>query len=219
MQEAILKSIRLVEEKPKAVKQAIHFKATLLEGMQVIGGSTNALTEIAGKIDENGAVLANRKKGFWEKIRLVIRQMMNSEPEEVIYELQYMDITKGLPIKEKISYHQFRSDMDKKIRFAASLSGQGPVLSKLSAMSEEQIISYLERGIRDLQFLHRTLGALDEFFKSNAAKDDREKIKGIKPELATIKNSIVRANQLRHEYSAQKEEEEQLKRLGVNPTA
>jgi hypothetical protein len=31
-----------------------------------------------------------------------------------------------------------------------------------------------------------------------------------------MKNAVVRANQKRHDYSAQKEEEEQLKRLGVN---
>ncbi|MDR0585391.1 MAG: hypothetical protein LBG57_13745 [Treponema sp.] len=219
MQAAVLQSLKLVEEKPKTVKPAVNFKTILLEGIQVIGGSANALTEIAGKIDENEAVLASRKKTFWEKVRNIIRQMMNSQPEEVIYEVQYMDITKGAPVKEKINYRQFRSDMDKKIRFFSSLGGQGPAFSKLSAMSEEQIISYLERSIRDLQSLHRTLGALDEFFKGNAAKEDREKIKGIKPELATIKNSIVRSNQLRHEYSAQKEEEKQLKRLGVSPTA
>ncbi|MDR1576238.1 MAG: hypothetical protein LBS37_09560 [Treponema sp.] len=219
MQEAILKSLKLVEEKPKVVKPAVDFKATLLEGVQVIGGSTNALTEIVGKIDENGAVLANRKKSFWEKVRLIIRQMMHSEPEEVIYEVQYMDVTKGIPVKEKINYHQFRADLDKKIRVFAKLGGQGTALSKLGAMSEEQITSYLDRSIRELQSLHRTLGALDDFFKSSSAKEEREKIKGIKPELSTVKNSIVRANQFRHEYNAQKEEEEQLKRLGVSPTA
>ena len=84
-------------------------------------------------------------------------------------------------------------------------------------MTEEQIISYLEKNIRDVQFLHRTLGALDDFFKSNATADDRAKIKGIKPELGAIKNSIVKANQLRYEFSAQKEEEDQMKRLGINP--
>jgi hypothetical protein len=95
----------------------------------------------------------------------------------------------------------------------------GPATAKLAAMAEDQIITYLERSIRDVQFFHRTMSALDEYFKAKAPQADREKIKGIKPELATIKNAIVRANQLRHEYSAQKEEEEQLKRLGINPVA
>jgi hypothetical protein len=219
MHESILKFLRLADEKPKAVKPTVDFKATLLEGIQVIGGSTNALNEITGKIDENESILSNRKKSFWEKLRLVIRHMMNSEPEEVIYEIQHMDISRGVPVKEKMNFHQFRADMDKKIRILTGLGGQGPALSKLSSMTEEQIISYLERGIREVQSLHRTLGALDDFFKTTVDKEDRERIKGIKPELATLKNSIVRANQLRHEYSAQKEEEEQLKRLGVSPTA
>jgi hypothetical protein len=219
MREAILKSLKVADEKPKAVKPAVNFKVTLLEGVQVIGGSANALAEVAGKIDENESILANQKKTFWEKIRLVIRQMMNSEPEEVIYELQYVDPSKGTPVKEKISYHQFRTEMDKKVRVLAGLSGQGAALGKLSSMAEEQILSYLERCIRDVQSLHRILSALDEFFKASVPKEMRDQIKGIKPELATLKNSIVRANQLRHEYSAQKEEEEQLKRLGIKPGA
>jgi len=65
--------------------------------------------------------------------------------------------------------------------------------------------------------MHKTLSALDEFFKAEVNKEDRDKVRGIKPELATIKNAIVRANSKRHDYSAQKEEEEQLRRLGVKP--
>ena len=219
LRDAVLKAMKLADEKPKTVKAAVNFKATLLEGVQVIGGASNALTEIGGKIDENQTILANQKKNLWEKLRLLFRQMMNSEPEEVVYDLQYLDPTKGAAVKERISFHHFRADMDKRTRILMSLSGQGPSLGKLSSMAEEQIISYLERYIRDVQYLHRTLSALDEFFKASAPKEDRERIKGIKPELATLKNSIVRANQLRHEYSAQKEEEEQLKRLGITPGA
>jgi hypothetical protein len=219
MREAILKSLKLEDEKPKNAKPTVNFKNTLLEGVMVIGAASNALGEIAIKVDENETILANQKKGFWEKIRLILRQMMKSEPEEVIYDVQYLDPTKGAPVKEKISYHQFRTDMEKRTRILASLSGQSSALAKLSSMPEEQIISYLERYIRDVQYLHRTLSALDEFFKASVPKEERERIKGIKPELATLKNSIVRANQLRHEYSAQKEEEEQLKRLGVSPGA
>jgi hypothetical protein len=217
LQEAVLKTLKVTEEKPKVVKAAVNFKATLLEGVQVIGGSANALTEIAGKLDENESILANQKKGLWEKIRLLLRQMMNSEPEEVIYDVQYVDSAKGVPVKEKVSYHKFRAEMDKKIRVFMGLSGQGAALAKLNSMAEEQIVSYLERTIREVQAIHRTLSGLDDFFKTSAPKEDRERIKGIKPELSTIKNSIVRANQLRYEYSAQKEEEEQLKRLGIAP--
>jgi len=86
-------------------------------------------------------------------------------------------------------------------------------------MTEEQIIGYLDKNIRDVQSLHRTMNALDDFFKANAVKEDREKLKGIKPELSALKNIIVKANQLRYEYSAQKEEEDQMKRLGIGHSA
>jgi len=109
--------------------------------------------------------------------------------------------------------------MEKKIRILTGMSANGPVMAKLRAMNEEQCITYLERTIRDVQNYHRLLTSLDDYFKSNVSQHDRSRIKGIKPELASLKNCIVKANQLRAEYTAAKEEEEQMKRLGIHPGA
>jgi hypothetical protein len=219
LREAVLKSLAVEIAKPKTVKTPVSFKAILLEGVHVIGSVNFALTEIGPKLDENEALLANRKKNLWEKIRLLLRQMMNKEPDEVIYEVAHMDPTKGAVVRENIDFHRFRNEMDRKNRTLASLVSHGAAQPKLDVMPEEQLTSFLEKTIRDVQSLHRTLTALDEFFKTEAPKEDREKVKGIKPELATIKNAIVRANQIRHEYNAQKEEEEQMRRLGIAPGA
>ncbi|MDR0443003.1 MAG: hypothetical protein LBH44_06325 [Treponema sp.] len=216
MREAVLKALKVAEEKPKSTKPAVNFKNILLDGIQVIGGASTALNEIGVKLDENESVIESRKKGFMEFIKNLVRQMTHAEPEEVVYTVEYLDTTKGVPVKEKVNFHQFRDDMDKKTKILNSFV-RGPAYTKLSNMTEEQIIGYLERNIRDVQAFHKTLGALDDFFKSNAPSDIREKIKGIKPELSTMKNSIVRANQLRYEYSAQKEEDDQMKRLGITP--
>jgi len=214
LKETILNTLRVKEDKPKAAKPTINLKNILLDGIQVIGGSSNTLTEIVGKLDENHGIMESRKKGFIQKIKELIRQITNAEPEEVIYSVECMDPTKGIPVKEKISFHQFKSDLDKKIRILSSFV-RGSAYNKIAAMSEEQIITYLEKYINDVQALFRTLGALDDFFKANVDPSDRDKVKGIKPDLTALKNTFVRANQLRHEYSAQKEEEEQMKRLGV----
>jgi hypothetical protein len=40
-------------------------------------------------------------------------------------------------------------------------------------------------------------------------------IKGIKIEIGALKNAVVKANQKKYEYIAQKEEQEQLKKLGI----
>ena len=217
LRDTVLNALRVAEDKPKAAKAAVNYKNILLDGIQVIGGASNTLNEICAKLDENQTIMESRKKGLLAAIKELIRQITNAEPEEVIYNIEYLDTTKGIPVKEKINFHRFRDDLEKKIKILTSFM-RGPAYNKLSAMTEDQIINYLEKNIRDVQFLHKTLGALDDFFKANVATEDRDKVKGIKPELSALKNSIVKANQLRYEYSAQKEEEDQMKRLGINPT-
>jgi len=214
LRDSILNILKVKEVKTKAVKPQVVFKNILLEGIQVVGGSSASLSEIASKIDENHNIIENRKKSFIESLKKLIRQITNAPPEEVVYTIEYLDPTKGAPVKEKINYHQFRDDLDKRIRIYSSFS-RGSAYQKISAMTEEQIIVYLERYIKELTQLHRTLNSFDEYFKANVEPGEREKIKGIKPELSALKNSYVKANQLRHEYSAQKEEDDQMKRLGV----
>jgi hypothetical protein len=218
MRDTILNSLKVAEKKQKSLKPAVNFKNILLDGIQVIGGAGATFGEIGAKLDENQTVMESRKKGFFAAIKELIRQITNAEPEEVIYNVEYLDPTKGVPVKERVNFHNFRDEIDKKAKILNSFV-RGPAYQKLSVMTEEQIIGYLEKNIKDVQTIHKTLGALDEFFKANVPAEDRGKIKGIKPDLSAVKNTIVRANQLRYEYSAQKEEEEQLKRLGVHLTS
>jgi len=152
-----------------------------------------------------------------QKLKKLFQQMLNKEPDPIIYNVEYLDPVKGIPVREKINYNSFRGDLDRKIRILTPMASRGVAATKLESMQEEQLVGFLERNIRELQSLHKILGALDDFFKAEVDRMDRDRIKGIKPELATIKNAILRANSKRHEYSAQKEEEEQLKRLGVDP--
>ena len=52
--------------------------------------------------------------------------------------------------------------------------------------------------------------------RAPAPVEDRPKLKGIKAELLTIKGALIKANQKKHEYVAQMEEAEQMKRLGIS---
>jgi hypothetical protein len=216
LRESVLKALKAGEDKPKAAKPKVDYKAILLDGIQSIGVSSSVLSECAKKIDENEVVLESRKKSFWEKFRLLMRAMMKSEPEELVFELQCIDQATGTHKTENLYFYQFRADMDKRIKILNGMSPQGTVMNKLKAMPEDQVTAYLEKTIRDIQNYHRTLTSLDEYFKSSVPAHDRARIRGIKPELASIKNCLIRANQFRHEYIAQKEEEEQMKRLGIN---
>jgi len=217
LREAVLKKLQIAEAKPKTVKAPISFKNILLEGIQGLGGTATTFSEILAKMDENQIILQNRKQTFFEKFKRLMQQIFSKEPDPIIYELEYIDPIKGILIHEKVNFNSFRADLDRKVRTLTPMAARGSAASKLESIHEDQLVGFLERNIREVQTLHKTLGALDEFFKTAVDRADREKIRGIKPELGTIKNAIVRANSKRHEYTAQKEEEEQLKRLGVNP--
>jgi hypothetical protein len=216
---AILKSLKVADEKPKAAKPKTSYKDILISGIQALGSSASVLNEIAQKLDENQAVLESQKKGLWEKLRQILRSMVNSNPEEIVYELQFIDQATGAQVHEHLNFVQFRIDFDKKVKIFGRMNGQGPFITKLKSMEEAQVFTYLDRAIKDLQSVHRILTSLDEYFKSSVPREERDKIKGIKPDLAAVKNCFVKANQIRHDYSAQKEEEEQMKKLGINPDA
>jgi hypothetical protein len=216
LREKLLRQLELADAKPKTAKQKISFKSILIEGLFSIGSVAATIAEILPKIDENEQILESRKKSLWEKIKRLMSQVMNKEPEPAIYEVEYLDTARGVPVKERVNLGHLRTEMDRKFRILQGLSARGSAVSKLEAIDETQLITHLEKNIRDIQSLHKTLSALDDYFKAAVDKEDRDKIKGIKPELATVKNAIVRANQKRFEYSAQKEEEEQLRRLGIN---
>ncbi|MDR0495727.1 MAG: hypothetical protein LBG95_08910 [Treponema sp.] len=219
LREAVLRSLQVAEEKPKAVKAKILYKDILISGLHAVGASASVLGEVAVKLDENQEVLQNRKKGLWEKIRHLLRTMTSSEPEEVVYELQFFDQAKGIETKEHLNFNQYRADLDKKIKIYSKMGAQGPQTARFKEMPEEQLLGYLERSVKDLQSNHRILTALDEYFKSSVPREERDQIKGIKPDLAAVKNCFVKANQIRHDYTAQKEEEEQMKRMGINPNS
>jgi hypothetical protein len=212
--EQALKKLAIPDTKPKVNKPQISFKTYLIEGLLALGGVASSLSEIAPKMDENSEALENNRKGFWDRLKKLMQQMLNQEPEPPIYEVEYLDTTRGVQVKESVNFKSLRNDIDHKIKLLQNIRSRN--LSKLESMEEAQLLGILERNIREVQSLHKILSALDDFFKAAAGKGDRDRIKGIKPDLGTIKNAVVKANQKRYEYSAQKEEEEQFKRLGIN---
>jgi len=217
LRDTVLNTLRVVDNnKQKAQKAVVNYKLILLDGIVVIGGATKSITEIISKLQENQAVLESRKKTFFEAVKELIRQITNAEPEEIIYNVESLDPTKGIPVKERVNYHQFMDELEKKNKILASFV-HGPAYNKLANMTEDQIIGYLEKNVKDMQTYHRILTSLDDFFKANVQPEARNKIKGIKPELSQLKNTFIKANQLRYEYSAQLEADEQMKRLGAAP--
>ncbi|MDR3114044.1 MAG: hypothetical protein LBU25_00820 [Treponema sp.] len=212
LQEQVLESLKLVEETPKTGPKEVSYKHFLVEGVQILSGLAPILLEIGVKLDANEDILANRKLSLWEKIKRLWARMMNKEPERIIYEVTYQD--SGIsPAKELVDFNQLRSRIDKKAKQFSS--AQNMSLAKINALEDTQLMNFLDLGIRDIQSLYKTLNAIDNYFKQAVEQQDRDKIKGIKPELSTLKNAYIKANQRRSDYILLTEEAAQLKKLNI----
>jgi hypothetical protein len=215
LREKVLKQFSVSAEKPKDTKPQISYKSFLIEGLFAIGSVSAMLSDIIPKLDENAEILESSHKTFFQKIRKLFQQMMNKGPEAQIYNIEYVDPIRQLQVKEKLDFTAFHAELERKAKVLFNISTKGMAVSKLEGMEEPQLLGLLEKNIRDIQTIHKLLGSLDEYFKAAADQEDRNKIRGIKPELSTMKNALIKANQKRYEYNAQKEEEEQFKKLGI----
>jgi hypothetical protein len=190
----VLKKLQIPEAKVQAPKATV--KGSLIEGAQILGNMSRTFSHIADIMDGNQVILDNRKKSFIQKLK----EIFGKSQEAVIYEVKYIDPVRGAPVYEKVNFYAFRADLDKMIHKLAPLMPHGSALGKLEAAQEEQIVGLLEKDMREIQAMHKILSGLDEYFKTHVDPKDRDKIRGIRPDLETIRLSIQRANNKRHEF-------------------
>ena len=130
--------------------------------------------------------------------------------------MEFIDPVTAASRTEKLNFSVFCEDLRKKARNFASASAKGGALyQRLENADEEQLFGFMDKNIEELQVLHRRLLALETYFKTEVDRDDRNRLHGIKLEIETIKSTIIRGNQKKHEYVSQREEMEQMKRLGI----
>jgi hypothetical protein len=80
---------------------------------------------------------------------------------------------------------------------------------------EDEILSWFERQFLDAAKTVERINGLDVFFKTEVPKERRGQVKGLKAEISQIRTNMANANKQRHEAVGRREEQEQLKRLGV----
>lgn len=144
--------------------------------------------------------------------------MFGKGRENKVYDISYIDVTTSTNKSESILYGDFMQDVGKMAQLFTALAHQGSAATqKLGAASEEKILNFLNQNISSLQTLHRRLTGFNNYFKNEIQKDreNRAKFRGLRVELSAVKNSIIKANQAKHEYVAVKEEQDQMKQLGV----
>ncbi len=217
----ILSQLRVKETKKAESSQNHNFKAIVLDGVRILAGAGYQLEESIRKLRENALLLESQNRSFLAQLRKMLRHLFNPSEDSTVYTVDYSDPITAEHRREEIDFTKFSEDVARRAQVFSSLAAKNSASWKrISSAPEEQAYNFLERGLEDLQRYYRKFSALDEYYKSAITDPDtKNRIRGIKVELATLKTSIIKVNQKKHEYVAQKEEIEQMRRLGIRTDA
>jgi hypothetical protein len=216
LRRGVLKELEVKAEAKKDTKQVRNYRLILMEGIRIMSSVGLQLSDAERKLGENSALLESERNTFWEKMKRSMKSLFGRANEALVYEIDFTDPVTTAQRTEKLDFSAFCGDIQKKSRLYASLSSRsGSAYQRLEAATEDQAFSFLEKNIEELQVLLRRLTALEVFFRSEVKPEERARLHGTKLEIEGLKNTIIKANQKKHEYVAQREELEQMKRLGI----
>lgn len=216
LQQNTLKSLEIVQTVTTKKVVKVDYTQTLYDALLTLSGLTEVYSTVAEKLQDNVNVLEGSKNTFWEKVKKAFRIAFNIKEPPIVYTFVITDPKKGTKSNRQVDIHTFiASIVRKSAMYAPLMNKNGAEFNKIKSNPPEKILEFLNKNLSENQEILTLLDAGDEFFKVSVPAQDRSKIKGLKMDLITIKNVIVKAVQKRSEYCNFMEEQEQMKKLGI----
>ncbi len=210
-----LELLTVVEQK-KQKKESRSFKDILIQAIKFLGSCGLQLEDALNKVREGQQLLENRKRSLGQRFMRWLKKLLNAGTEAKLYDIEYFDVVTSTVKIEKISYNEFMEEALKLAQvFSHIINRSSNLFRRIETSPDDKVFDFLNKNLAKLQLVHRRLNGLMSYFKTEIAREDRSKLRGIKLELNSIKNSIVKSNQKKHEYAAFKEEEAQMRKLGI----
>jgi hypothetical protein len=198
--EKILASLAITEPEVVKVAAAPEGKTVLMEAVRILCRPHEEVAVALAVLEENERLLHDSRGSSGGWFRRLLGRNADQQGESRSYKVQYSEPGVPTPKTEVIDFPAFLAETQKKSSLMAALaSGKGPAYRKLDATIEELLANFLDRQLNELLLIHRRLSSLNTLFQARAAQE-KKSTRGIKIELLTIKNAIVKANQRRHEY-------------------
>lgn len=214
--EALLRNLDVQQAAPKKKKQKIEFSTYLLDGIRMLATAGTQIQTAVKKLEDNNTFLSDKKLSFGERLKRWLSRVSSKGPDAQFYEIEYFDPDSTGAKTEKLNFTQFISDAKRRsVILGNVMSKMSPSYRQLEQAQEDKILDFLASNLAEVQILLKRLPALDAYFKTEVSREQRNMIRGTKMEINAIKNAYVKANQKRHEYISRKEEQEQLKKLGI----
>ncbi len=215
-QQSLISKLVVKKSSKQAKEKQIDTRQILMDSVRSLGGVVPQLESIITKFQANSEVLENEKTSFWAKLIEIIQKAFNLDKKTLVYKIVLVDSMTQSKHYEHIDFNEFILSLQKRCKYYLSFSTRKtPGYEKIEAMSDEKVVEFISKNLSECQRLLGTLSALDDFFKETVTPLDRSKIKGIKMEISSLKNTIIKTNQRKAEYSSIIEEQKQMKKLGL----
>jgi hypothetical protein len=197
--EKVLASLALAAETPKVQAADVDGRTILLESVRLLSRPHDELVTALAVLEENEQlILGTQGGGGW--LKRLFASGPSPQSKDRIYKLQYAEPGAAAPKTEVLDFAQFSAEVKKKASLLSALSSNSSAaFKKLEATGEEQVASFIDKQLTELHLIHRRLGCLNTLFQARVMQE-KKTARGIKIELLTLKNSIVKASQRRHDY-------------------
>ena len=204
------------ETKKSKRSTPVSLSQLLIDAIRSLSAASRSLDGALERLRENAAIIQGRKRSFGTRLRAWIDKLTNRKTTKELYDLEFMDEATGTRHHESVDLDSFLEQLHKKAQvYGGVLSKTGSLWTKIEQAGEDQLYQFINKELGDVHLIHRRANAFDGYFKAQTTRDEKRRLRGIKIELTTIRNAIAKASQLKHEYVSRKEEQEQLKKLGI----
>ncbi|NMA56086.1 MAG: hypothetical protein GX955_01310, partial [Treponema sp.] len=215
-QRDILEKLRVEKSETVVKEKTIDTKEILMDSVRILTGIVPQLTQIISKLEENKKLLESEDSSFFERLSSFIRKVFNVKPRKIHYRLTITNPITREQKTENIEIEQFLGNLHKRVRFYTSFSmKKTPGYKKIELLSNDKIVEFIVTQLAENQTMLDVLLALEDYYKANISTIQQNKIKGIKMEIAALKNTLIKTNQRKAEYVTLIEEQEQMKKLGI----
>ncbi|WP_253694412.1 hypothetical protein [Treponema sp. OMZ 791] len=216
LQQEILSRLEVKEKEKAFSQQEVNNRPILISGLKVLSNSAPHLKAALEKIKSNQELVYKSENTVFRKLGQLLRQALKLDPPERLITIVITDNINQNTKKQTITYSVFEKEVIQKIAlFQNIMVPSSMVNQKIKTMTDEMLFKSLTKYISDCNEILKQLNGLDEFYK-NIKPELRSKIRGIKIEITTITNSVIKANQYRAEYQVLSDEVNHMKNLELS---
>ncbi len=215
LQETLLSKYRTKEVKKVEKKTQTH-KKLLLEALKALSNGGTYLEQALSKLRGNVAILETKKESLGEKFRKWLQNIVSKDTKKIIMELEIFEEETSISKTIRIDFNVFNEKAVKQARVLQALGTEmNQTFQRIAEAPEDKIFQYLTEKIAELQKTCTYLGPAETFLKTEAPREQRGKLSSVDKDILNIKNCIQSTNKKRFDYAARTEEQEQLRKLGI----